>query len=121
MHGLGSTSLTVSTDAQAKVTSGGGRHVARFHLDAVLWKRLKATLKRTRLHAFAGDGCPPRPYPDAFIYVITVGQDSVCTTEGRIPHELEPLMKTLAKIVSIGERRGRGAIAIAREADQGAG
>ena len=104
MYGLGSTRLTVSTDAQAKVTSGGG-HVTRFHLNAALWKRLKAMLKRTGLHVFAGGRCPHRPYPDAFIYVITVSQDTVCTTEGRIPHKLEPLMKILAEIVSAGERR----------------
>jgi hypothetical protein len=105
MQGLGSTSLTVSTDARAQVTSGGGRHVTRFHIHVALWKKLKATLRRTDLHAFAGGHCPPKPYPDALIYAITARHETVCTTEGRIPHKLKPLMKILAEIVSVGERR----------------
>ena len=101
MYGLGSTSLAVTTTGQVKVTSGGGRKVARSQLDGASWKSLRATLDRTNLHALAGDSCPPRPYPDAFIYVITVGHDTVCTTEGLIPHELEPLLTILSNIVSV--------------------
>jgi emfourin len=94
--------LLVSAHGQAAATTG--RCLAWFHLDAALWKSLKATLKQTNMHALAGDYPPPPGAADEFTYEITEGRDTVRTADGSIPKELEPLMKSLREILSAGER-----------------
>jgi hypothetical protein len=99
--------LLVSADGEATVRFG--RCMAQFHLNAALWKRLRAALKQTNLHAVAGDYVPPTLRADESTWVITVGHDRVRITGFSIPQELrvklEPLLKVLGEVRSVGERR----------------
>jgi hypothetical protein len=99
--------LIVSDRGQATATLG--RCATRFHLDAVLWKSLKATLKQTNMHAIAGNYPPPPGSADEITYVITVRRDTVRTSAGTNgvipPPKLKPLLTVLGKTLSAGERR----------------
>jgi hypothetical protein len=102
------TSLIVSARGQSTVTFN--RCVVRFRLDATFWKRLKRALKQTNLHAFAGDYPPPPGAADEITEVITVGHDTVriadfASIPEKVRQELEPLVKILREIVTVGERR----------------
>jgi len=100
------TSLVVSTHGQATVRFE--RCLQRFHLGASLWKKLKAALKQTNVHALAGNHAPATPRADESTWVITVGHDRVRIHGFAIPQELrvklEPLLKILGEVVSVGER-----------------
>jgi hypothetical protein len=81
----------------------------RFRLPRALWMKLSAGLKRSDLHALAGDYLPRRPSPDSIVYTTTVGRDAVRTTDGYpFPHRLEPLITALHEALALGERRLRG-------------
>ncbi len=102
------TSLIVLTRGQSTVTFN--RCVARFRLNAALWKRLETALKQTNLHAIAGDYSPPPGAADEITEVITVGHDTVRITDfasipKKVRQELEPLVVSLREIVTVGERR----------------
>lgn len=81
------------------------RHLVRFRLSARLWRRLRATLRHADMQALAGSHLPATPIPDAITYVVTAGRNTVRTSDGAIPRRLEPLLKVLRRIVTIGERR----------------
>lgn len=100
-------SLTVSTRGQATVRFEAC--VRRFHPRAALWRRLKVAVKQTNVHALAGSHVPATPRADESTWVIAVGHDRVRITAPSIPPELrvklEPLLKVLGEVLSIGERR----------------
>lgn len=100
------TSLVVSADGRATVRFEGCE--SRFRLKAKLWKRLRATLRHTNLHALAGDHAPATPGAEESTWVITAGQDKVRITASVIPQELrmklEPLLKVLGEVRSVGQR-----------------
>jgi hypothetical protein len=100
------TSLIVSTRGQATVRFE--RCVQRLHLDASLWKRLKAALKQTNVHALVGNHVPATPRAEESTWVIVVGHDTVRITASSIPPELrvklEPLLKVLGEAASVGKR-----------------
>ena len=100
------TSLVVSTRGQATVRFEGC--VQRFQLDASLWRRLKAALKQTDVHALAGSHVSAKPGAEESTWVIVVGHDTVRITASSIPSELrmklEPLLKVLGETGSVGKR-----------------
>jgi hypothetical protein len=102
-----SSSLKVSTHSNATVRFEGC--VKAFHLDATSWKKLKAALKQTSVHALAGNHGPATPQADETTWVIVVGHDTVRTRAFSIPPELrvklEPLLKVLGEVLSVYERR----------------
>ena len=95
----------VLVSARGQVATTSGRCLARFHLDAALWKSLKATLKQTNMHALAGEYPPPSGSADEFEYVVTAWGNTVRAADGSIPNELEPLLKRLREVLSAGERQ----------------
>lgn len=101
------TSLIVSKRGQATVRYESC--VRRFHLGVALWKRLNAALKQTNVHAVAGNHVPVTPHAEESTWVIVVGHDTVRITASSIPPELrarlEPLLKTVEEVVSVGKRR----------------
>jgi hypothetical protein len=100
-------SLTVSTRGQATVRFEAC--VQRFHPRTALWRKLKAAVKQTNVHALAGNHVPATPRADASTWVIVVGRDWVRITAPSIPPalrvKLEPLLNVLGEVLSIGERR----------------
>lgn len=103
-------SLIVSSHRRATVMVSGGRvpvtkRLARFRLGARMWRRLRGTLRRARMHALAGSYFPATPIPDAITHVITAGRNTVRTSDGAIPRRLKPLLSVLRKIMASGERR----------------
>ena len=100
------TSLIVSTRGQATARFEGC--VQRFQLDASLWRRLKAALKQTDVHALAGNHVSAKPGAEESTWVIIVGHDTVRITASSIPPELrvklEPLLKVLGETTSVGKR-----------------
>jgi hypothetical protein len=100
------TRLIVSADRRATVRFEGC--TTRFHLNTSLWKRLRAALKQTNLHVIAGDHAPPTPRAEESTWVITVGHDTVRISDFSIPQELraklEPLLKVLEEVRSVGEQ-----------------
>lgn len=100
------TSLIVSMRGQATVKFEGC--VRRVQLDVSLWRRLKATLKQTDVHALAGNHVSAKPGAEESSWVIVVGHDTVRITASSIPPELrmklEPLLKVVGEAVLVGKR-----------------
>jgi hypothetical protein len=99
--------LSVSADRRAILKSE--RCTVRFHVSAALWHRLKAALKQTDPHAIAGNYGPATPRADESTWVITVGPERVRIHDFSISQamraKLEPLLKVLLEVLSVGERR----------------
>jgi hypothetical protein len=95
--------LLVSVDGKVAATSG--KCLARFHLRDPPWKSLKATLRKTNMHYLAGEYPPPSGSADGFEYDIYARGYRVRTADGSIPSGLEPLLKRLREVLSIGERQ----------------
>jgi hypothetical protein len=66
-------------------------------------------VKRTNVHALAGNHGPAMPQADESTWVIVVGRDTVRVKASSIPPELrvklEPLLKVLDEVLSGYERR----------------
>jgi len=78
----------------------------RFRLPAHLWRKLQTALRRTNIHAIAGDYLPSTPRPDSIVYTTTVGHSVLRTTDGfPFPHQRTPLLATLREALMLGERR----------------
>lgn len=102
------TSLVVSTDRQATVTSEA--RTVRFQLERTRWNKLNALLKQTDLSTVAGNYPASPGAADYMTYVISVSGDTVRATDAselpaRVSHEVEPLRKVLGEIVTVGRRR----------------
>ena len=99
------TSLIVSVRGQA--TMRFERCMTQLRLDGTLWRKLKAALKQTNIHALAGDYGPAVRRAEESTWVIVAGHDTVRITASSIPPELtaklEPLLRVLDEVISAGK------------------
>lgn len=99
------TSLIISARGQAAMRFE--RCMTRFRLDGTLWRKLKAALKQTNMHALAGDYGPVARRAEESTWVIVAGHDTVRITAFSILPELkaklEPLLGVLDEVISVGK------------------
>jgi hypothetical protein len=96
-------SLIVFAHHRATATISG--RVVRFALSSPLWHKLTTALRQTNLHTLAGNYPPPPGAADEFIYIVTVGHDTIRAADGSVPRAAVPLINALREVLALGEHR----------------